>query len=76
MTLDEKYAWLTSIRTQADTLLAEPEDLLMVAGMLFTSAVAAMPKAEHDRTVREWVHHARHAIRLRCELGTDHVSRH
>lgn len=81
MTLDERYEWLQSIATQADTLFAQPEDMLMVAGMLFTSAVAGLPKAERDRTIRDWVHHARHAIRVRTQLadtvqGPPRVSRH
>ena len=73
MTLDERYAWLDAISQQADVLLAEPEDLLFVTGILFTTAVTQLPRHDHARTIHEWVHHARHAIRARRDT---HVSRH
>lgn len=73
MTLDERYAWLDTISTQADVLLAEPEDLLFVSGILFTTAVCQLPKDQHRRAISDWVHHARLVIRTRSQ---PHVSRH
>lgn len=73
MTLDERYAWLDSISAQADVLLAEPEDLLFVSGVLFTTAVCQLPKSDHARTIHEWIRHARTVVRTRRD---EHVSRH
>lgn len=73
MTLDERYAWLDAISAQADVLLAEPEDLLFVCGILFTTAVCQLPKAEHATTIHEWIRHARNTVRARRD---EHVSRH
>lgn len=75
MTQDEKSDWLKAIATQADTLFAEPEDMLWITGVLLLWALSRLPKSEQLDALDKWNQHVSRCLCDHSAFETPHVSR-
>lgn len=54
VTRAERTDWLNAIATQADVLLAEPEDMFWIAGAILLATISKLPEAAQQPTLDNW----------------------